>query len=111
MSRRCCFWELAGHRQVRPAEAASSLMKVSLAGPPDGLGAALSEVPGVSDIRLDGQHGWFRFAGDAEARRDLLKFLVDRGVPVAEFAEAQADMHHEYLAAVRQGKARGEVRA
>ncbi len=97
---------IAGQRQVRSREAVSVLMKVTLAGSPDGKGltSALGETAGVSDVRVDGPHGWFRFTGDGEAQRELLKNLVNRGVPVCAFTEMKADMHHEYLAVVRQGK-------
>ena len=71
----------------------------------------LGEVQGVTDIRVHDRQGWFRFAGDAKARHDLLLRMLSSGVPVCAFAEEQTDMQHEYLEVVQLGNDRKEVRS
>jgi hypothetical protein len=47
----------------------------------------------------------FAFAGDLQARHDLLKHLIGEGFPVAEFAPVAGNLQESYLALMR-----GEVR-
>jgi len=100
---------IAGQRQVRSSHAATALIHVALTGPSPELGGVLAENNGVSDVRLEGSGCWFRFAGDADAQRALLKQLVDRGIPVCAFGQEQAAMQREYLDVVRQVRDRKEA--
>jgi len=102
--------EIAGQRKIMSHGPASALMQISLAMPADGLTTALAKFPEVSDIHLDGLNGQFRFAGDAEARSRLLSHLIAYNIPLCAFFETKADMHHEYLSVMKQGRYQGEVR-
>ena len=103
--------EIAGQQQVRARPMTAALIKVSLAEPSTDLGALLGSMQDVTDVRLEGLDAWFRFTGDAAARRDLLKSLINRNIPVCAFSEEKADMQHEYLEAVRQSANNCEVRS
>lgn len=103
--------EIAGQRQVRARKTVASLFKVSLVQPSEALAIVLGEVQGVTDIRVHDRQGWFRFAGDAKARHDLLQRMLNSGVPVCAFAEEHADMQHEYLEVVQLGNDRKELRS
>jgi hypothetical protein len=43
----------------------------------------------------------FKFAGDLQAQHELLRQLVDHGLPIAEFAVAQSTLQDSYLALMR----------
>jgi len=103
--------ELVGHRQVRSHRATTSLIRIDLAGPAPELAVVLAGIPGVTDVRFDGLQGWFRLSSDAEARRVVLKQLVDHGIPLCAFGEERAEMQSEYLSVVRQARVPGEVRS
>lgn len=100
---------IAGQRQVRSPQAATVLIRIALAGPSPDLGALLADSAAVSEVRIDGTGGLFRFTGDADAQRALLKELVDRGIPVCAFGQEQAAMQREYLDVVRQVRDRKEA--
>ncbi|MBI5696199.1 MAG: ABC transporter ATP-binding protein [Nitrospirae bacterium] len=99
---------VAGQRRVgQEAGAVSSvLMKVTLARPDSRLVEIIGGASGVSDIRLDGRHCWFRLTGGDAAASDLLGTLVGQGVRVSGFTDVKAGMQHEYMTVVRPGAVR-----
>jgi len=94
--------EIAGQRLVGNRKQILSLIRILLLEPATELRIVLEEFSGVSDIRIDGQECWFLFSGDAEARYNLLKYLIAQGARIVSFAEEKTDMQKEYLSVVRQ---------
>ncbi len=76
-------------------------MRVVLAAPHDGLQAALEGRPGLSTVTVDERGASFAFTGDDAARANLLRALVEAGVPVAAFHPEQRSMQDVYLERLR----------
>ena len=61
----------------------------------------LSSIADVSDVRVDGRRIDFLYAGDESGRYRLLKQLLDQGLPVSSFAQAERGMQRAYLDKIR----------
>ena len=57
----------------------------------------LSELPGVSAVKMDGRMITFEFDQDDEAAGTLLRALIDKGLPVARFTAKDRNLEHAYL--------------
>jgi len=80
-------------------------MRIRLAAP-DGRAAAMLEArTDVADVAVEPESIRFKFAGGAQAQHELLRHLLDSGLPVAEFAVVQSTLQESYLALMR-GEAR-----
>lgn len=95
---------ILSHEKVRDAEAISSTIKVSLSEPVDNFLERLKEIDGVSALKVDGRDAVFEFTDDATAQRNLLKKLIDDGLPVRTFADEKTNMHNIYLDKVTERK-------
>jgi ABC-2 type transport system ATP-binding protein len=78
-------------------------MQIRLAGPDQRIAAMLGDRTDISDIAVEAESIRFRFAGDLQAQHQLLRHLVDSGVPVAEFSPVQSTLQESYLALMRGG--------
>jgi ABC-2 type transport system ATP-binding protein len=78
-------------------------MQIRLAAPDDRIAAMLGERADVADVAVDAESIRFRFAGDLQAQHQLLRHLVDSGLPVAEFSPVQSTLQDSYLALMRGG--------
>jgi ABC-2 type transport system ATP-binding protein len=92
----------------RPIQAAADVdgkawlpMRIRLAAPDQRIGALLGNRPDVSEIAIEPDSIRFKFAGDLQAQHELLRQLVDHGLPIAEFAAAQSTLQDSYLALMR----------
>jgi ABC-2 type transport system ATP-binding protein len=96
------------HGAMRDMDTAAALrMRISLAGPHDGLQGALDGADGVSAATVDDQGASFDFAGDDAARAALLRQLIEAGVPVAAFHPEQRSMQDVYLERLQRDRAGG----
>jgi ABC-2 type transport system ATP-binding protein len=96
--------KILSHELVRGREVTSSTMRLSLTEPAGEFLGRLSEIDGVSALKADGLEVLFNYTDDATAQRDLLKRLVDSGLPVRAFTDEKTNMHNVYLHKLRQGK-------
>jgi ABC-2 type transport system ATP-binding protein len=78
-------------------------MQIRLAAPDDRIAAMLGERADVADVAVEPESIRFRFAGDLQAQHQLLRHLVDSGLPVAEFSPVQSTLQESYLALMRGG--------
>ena len=66
-----------------------------------GDGAALEQFlvvqPHVSDVAVDGSRVRFAFVGDDAAMSELLARAIQSGLPIVEFARAEADLEDLFL--------------
>jgi ABC-2 type transport system ATP-binding protein len=92
---------IIAHDLIEQEVAASVSLRLSLARSFSGLQTLLSELPGVSAVEGDDELAILSFSGDVAARHDLLKSLLDQGIPVCAFAEQQRNMQSAYLKSVR----------
>ena len=72
-------------------------LRVTLSAPAADLEPALRDTPGVDGVALEGAGAVFDFAGDVAAQRDLLRRLVEAGLPVAAFHAEQRSMQDVYM--------------
>ena len=77
--------------------------------PCSGFPALLSDLPGVSAVNGDDSSAIISFIGDVADQHQLLKSLLDQGLPVCSFAEQQRNMQSAYLESVRHEEQRGGV--
>jgi ABC-2 type transport system ATP-binding protein len=89
------------------AETAAPRLRVTLAALHDGLRAALQGVSGLSGITVDDRGASFAFAGDDAARADLLRSLIEAGIPVAAFHTEQRSMQDVYLERLQRDRTGG----
>ena len=89
------------------AEAAATPMRVALAAPHNGLRAALEGMSGLSGLTVDDRGASFAFVGDDAARADLLRGLIEAGIPVAAFHPEQRSMQDVYLDRLRRDRTGG----
>lgn len=85
------------HGSLAQKFAESVRLCVAVCEPFSALPRYLEEEKGVSELELDGNRVLFRFAGDAAAQHVLLRRLIERGVPVSEFAEQKVNLQDAYL--------------
>jgi len=84
-------------------------LQLSLTGPCCGLQTLLSGLPGVSAVNGDDSLAIISFNGDVADQHQLLKSLLDQGLPVCSFAEQQRNMQSAYLESVRHEEQREGV--
>ncbi len=92
---------ILSHDPIKQEVAASVCLRLSLTGPCSDLQSQLAGLPGVSAVEGDDESAIFSFSGDISARHDLLKTLLDLGLPIYAFAEQQRNMQSAYLESVR----------
>jgi len=63
----------------------------------------LSDVDGASVLELDDRQAWLSFSKDVAKQHELLRYLMDKGLPIAAFAPEKRDMHETYLRKIRGG--------
>jgi len=102
--------KIVSHEVVaKQVDTVEVLIRVSLARPDERLGSLLAETAGVSEVQLEAGVVLFRFSGDELARHQLLRQLLDQGVPVSSFAEQERNMQQAYLASVRRSEQQREA--
>jgi len=89
---------IAGGEAISVRDAGSEL-RIALAAPHDGLGAAL-EAAGAQVIQADAQSARVTLAGDASARAALLAALMAQGFAVSDFTGEDRDLEDLYFARV-----------
>ncbi|MDH3453638.1 MAG: ABC transporter ATP-binding protein [Desulfuromonadales bacterium] len=92
---------ILSHAPIEQKALAAVRLKLTLAGPCRGLQELLAGLPAVSGVEGDDQSAVLSFSGDAAARHQLLKNLLEKGLPVCAFAEQQRNMQSAYLESVR----------
>jgi ABC-2 type transport system ATP-binding protein len=91
---------LVEHRAIREDDrdgAIASRFRLELAKPDQRLLAILAQEPGVSDIVGDEGGARFEFDGDREASWDLLRTLIEAGLPVCAFSPQRESLQDTYL--------------
>lgn len=86
---------------IRQGVAATCQVHVEVVGAVDVATTMLSSRDAVDDLRLDGEHLRFRFAGDSNAQADLLSELVHAGVRVKQFHSGEQSLEDVFLAVTR----------
>lgn len=92
---------IISHDPIEPGAAAALSLKVALTGPQSGFREFLAGLPGVTAVTGNEESAIITFRGDAVARHQLLKNLLDQGLPVCTFAEQHRNMQSAYLESVR----------
>jgi len=97
---------LVDHRPViGQASAAATALELQLSAAVADAGHRLEVLPGVSNVRAYTESRvCFDFAGNLEARHQLLRTLIDAGLPICGLRETTADMQSAYLASVKASK-------
>ena len=95
---------LVDHRPVGDTAGPAGRMRliVRLSHPDARLSSVLEEASGVEVLEADDTRAVLTVAGGAEDRRVLLRRLVDAGLPLCEFAQAQENLQETYLNRVRE---------
>lgn len=70
---------------------------LTLAVPMPGIDRILEGFPSLTQAQIDGRQASFEYENDPQAAADLLRTLVNRGVPVAGFAPHPHDLEQAYL--------------
>lgn len=77
-------------------------LRIDLATPSDALFALLEETPGVAQVSVDDDVATLLFSGNVAAQHDLLKSLVDAGIPVAGLREDRIALQDAYIAQIHE---------
>lgn len=77
-------------------------LRIDLATPSDALLALLEETPGVAQVSVEENVATLLFNGDMAAQHDLLKSLLDAGVPVAGLREDRIALQDAYIAQIHE---------
>jgi ABC-2 type transport system ATP-binding protein len=92
---------LVNHRPVIAEASASVALELQLSAAVANAGSSVEGLSGVTNVRADADNRvYFDFAGDLEARHQLLRALIETGLPVCGLRETTADMQSAYLATV-----------
>jgi len=100
---------VTAHRPLHDERPEAEILRVVVTAETPRASALLGAWEGVSDLAVDGPVIRFRLAGGAEARRLLLKALVDRGAPVSEFALERQSLQEVYLEDLARGRLQQEA--
>jgi len=93
--------EISRMPRISRGETHTTTLSVRVLGDAKDLELALAEQPFVSEVAVAGQTASFRFAGDESAQRDLLRSLVDKGLPVVEFLGKTETLEDAFMAITR----------
>lgn len=88
------------HRAIREDDrdgTSAARFRIDLAKPDQRLLAILTQEPGVSDVVGDETLARFEFEGDREASWDLLRTLIEAGLPVCSFSPQRESLQDAYL--------------
>jgi len=91
---------LIEHSILREEHLKGRRLKLQLAAPCEAAPDVLLGFPGVSNVEPGASELSFGFAGDLTARHQLLKTLIDAGVPVCALSEERRNLQSSYLARV-----------
>jgi ABC-2 type transport system ATP-binding protein len=72
-------------------------VEVEVAGDAAAVGGVLRGRPGVDEVRSEGARARVVYSGTREALPDLLRALVQAGVPVLAFAERRTSLEEVFL--------------
>lgn len=72
-------------------------LRIMLSAPDDRIAAILAEMPGVGDVEVAADGARIAFDGDAAMRHDLLRRLLEAGLPVCSFHPEFRSMQDVYL--------------
>lgn len=72
-------------------------LRIGLSSPDDRLAAILDEMPGVGSVEAQPDGARIEFDGDRAMRHDLLRRLLDAGLPVCAFHPEYRSMQDVYL--------------
>ena len=75
----------------------SERLRIALSAPDDRLAEILSGMPGVGEIEVQRDSARIAFDGDAAMRHDLLRRLLEAGLPVCSFHPEFRSMQDVYL--------------
>ncbi len=70
---------------------------VTLATPSPETERIFEEIPTLTQVSVNGRKISFEFEHDAQAAADLLRMLIQRGLPIADFGPAAHDLEQAYL--------------
>ncbi|WP_200892102.1 ABC transporter ATP-binding protein [Methyloterricola oryzae] len=89
---------LVDHRTVIGQASASTTLELQLSAAVADARRRLEVLPGVSNVRADTENRvCFDFAGNLDARHQLLRTLIDAGLPICGLQEVAPDMQSAYL--------------
>lgn len=77
-------------------------LRIDLATPSEALLALLEETPGVAQASVSDESATLLFSGDMAAQHDLLRRLVEAGVPVAGLREDRIALQDAYIAQIHE---------
>jgi ABC-2 type transport system ATP-binding protein len=92
--------QVVDRTQLAEVTSKGEMIAVGLTAPSPELKTALASADGVSEISIEGDRALFRFAGDEQARRELLGVLMRKGLPICEFYVQRKNLQEAYLAMV-----------
>jgi len=81
---------------LRSVKAAQEI-EVTVSGDAAAVASALRRFDGITKVRVDGRRAVIEFTGSAERQAQMLKALIDAGVPVTAFAERRATLEQIFM--------------
>jgi len=75
-------------------------LRLGLVSPVPDLADVLADIDGVRMLENAGQNALLELAGNDRAQADVLRMLVERGLPVTRFSEERENLHASYLRTV-----------
>jgi ABC-2 type transport system ATP-binding protein len=91
------------HRPVGSGAAPGGAIEIAVAfaEPAPQAAQLLAVIAGVGDIRVDGAAARFTIRGDASKPHEILRKLVEAGLPVSEFRADRPSLQSAYLARMK----------
>jgi ABC-2 type transport system ATP-binding protein len=100
---------ILSHDPIETVAESALRLRLTLTAAVDGLHGWLCGLPGVSAVEVDGRSVNLSFNGDTTAQHQLLRTMIEKGLPVCSFAEQQRNMQSAYLESVRRQDGQGGV--
>jgi len=79
-------------------------LRIVLAESTDYFVKTFDDIEHVSVIEVDDQQALLRVSSDASKQYELLRYLMNEGLPIAAFAQEKRDMHEPYLTKMKAEK-------
>lgn len=89
------------YETVEPSAGESATVRLILSAPFASLSMLLAEIDDVTQVSIEPDGARFRCRGDPVAQHELLKTLIERGVPVSSFAQEKVNLQDTYLSQLR----------
>lgn len=93
--------KIVEHQSISSLASSGVFLRITLTGAVEELKKQLESLEGTSDVTLINDGAVFCFSSDGKKQHELLKAMLQKGIPLKAFSEDKEDMQQTYLKTIR----------